>query len=234
MRSLLMKKRADCVLAVNSTGMAQIIKRYMREVDEREVATAHTVEELDARIRELRPRYLFLENMFVMNATYELVERLSKKDSALRIVVFTVQECTKAEICRFAYYGAHSYVDIREEISVSQEALRRIYTGARAFPSWVKNAMEEFAEDISTRNGRLTRRQREVMRLILSGLSAQDISNVLGISYQTVRNHRDAILKKIDGHCTLDLVKHALSAGIVRVEELVHGIEVYQHEEAFA
>lgn len=72
---------------------------------------------------------------------------------------------------------------------------------------------------------RLTKRQRAVMDLIVSGHPNKVIANRLGIGQRTVESHRATIMKKLGAKTFADLIRLALAAseGRSRRERLEHG-----------
>jgi two-component system nitrate/nitrite response regulator NarL len=65
------------------------------------------------------------------------------------------------------------------------------------------------------REASLTRREREVLRLLGDGLRAAQIAAALGLSIATVRNHIRAILRKLDSHFQLEAVAEARRRGLL-------------------
>lgn len=61
----------------------------------------------------------------------------------------------------------------------------------------------------------LTKREREVLGLIASGLSNRQIAEKLFISVKTVETHRARIMQALDLHKTADLVRYAIKNGLV-------------------
>ena len=61
----------------------------------------------------------------------------------------------------------------------------------------------------------LTPREQEVMRLLAQGLSTKEIAGKLFISMKTLRNHRSNIMRKLDLHSTIELVRHAAKFGLI-------------------
>lgn len=57
---------------------------------------------------------------------------------------------------------------------------------------------------------KITKRQREVLDLLLDGKSAKDIAQVLNISYKTCQHHIDAIYKKFNVHDRFELFGNLL------------------------
>lgn len=65
----------------------------------------------------------------------------------------------------------------------------------------------------SPRTERLTRRQREVLSLLVEGASTREIARRMYVSVPTVRNHIHAILARLHVHSRLEAVAVALRRG---------------------
>ena len=61
----------------------------------------------------------------------------------------------------------------------------------------------------------LTKREKEILKLIAEGLSSQEIADKLFISLRTVETHRLNINQKLDVKNTAGLVKEALKRGLI-------------------
>jgi two-component system CheB/CheR fusion protein len=68
-------------------------------------------------------------------------------------------------------------------------------------------------DDAAKRVARLTRRQRQIMALVLDGHPTKNIAADLGISQRTVETHRAAIMKKTGTKSLPALARLALAAG---------------------
>ncbi|UCF90273.1 MAG: response regulator transcription factor [Desulfobacterales bacterium] len=64
----------------------------------------------------------------------------------------------------------------------------------------------------------LTPREQEIMVLLAEGLSAKQIAQTLFISPKTVENHRTHIMRKLDLHSALELVRYAARLGLIDVD----------------
>jgi RNA polymerase sigma factor (sigma-70 family) len=58
----------------------------------------------------------------------------------------------------------------------------------------------------------LTKRERELLKLVCNGLSNKQIAATLNISIKTVANHRASLIAKVRAENTADLVRLAVSA----------------------
>jgi two-component sensor histidine kinase len=80
-------------------------------------------------------------------------------------------------------------------------------------------------QDTATRAARLTRRERQVMGLILAGHPNKNIAADLGISQRTVENHRASIMKKTGSKSLPALDRFALAVALHGVQKsLPHGV----------
>jgi DNA-binding NarL/FixJ family response regulator len=227
-----MRKKIDVILVTNAPFMESTIKDFLREAGGKEAVTAFSKKELDEFLMNYKADYLLIENIFQMDATYELVGKLARKHPALKIVVFTFKNCERPEICRFFYHGAHSYIDVREHKSSSIEALHKILKGERFFPEWAVELLDDYSENLEAKGGNLTRRETEIMRLIMTGNTCGQIAEILGTAERTIRNHRTRMLEKIGGHGTADIFRHGLSNNIMSVDDILPGKKLMEQEAA--
>ena len=91
--------------------------------------------------------------------------------------------------------------------SISHEVVERLMKSS---------VREERVND--TDYGRLTPREQEIMRMLAEGLTKSDIADRLCISVKTVENHRSNIMKKLDLHSAMDLVRYAAKLGLIDID----------------
>jgi DNA-binding CsgD family transcriptional regulator len=66
---------------------------------------------------------------------------------------------------------------------------------------------------------RLTPRQREVLALTARGFAMKEVALTLNISVKTVETHRSNLMARLDLHDVPSLVRHAIKAGLINVED---------------
>jgi DNA-binding NarL/FixJ family response regulator len=66
--------------------------------------------------------------------------------------------------------------------------------------------------------GKLTSREQEIMRMLAEGASKGQIAEQLCISVKTVENHRANIMRKLDIHSAMELVRYAARLGLIDVD----------------
>ena len=64
----------------------------------------------------------------------------------------------------------------------------------------------------------LTHREQEVLRLLVENKSSRNIAERLFISQKTVENHRSSIMKKLNLHSDIELVRYAAKIGLIDLD----------------
>lgn len=153
----------------------------------------------------------------------ELTEILKKRYPHLKILVLTMHKSIRF-LRRAISAGADGYLvktDTEQEIV---SAIRKIRDG-RTFISPCLE--EEFAEDMlktyrnpsSARTYKgLTKREKQVLGLVVEGLTSKQMASQLNLSPRTVDHHRASLLRKFDMKNSVDLVNFALKNGYVTME----------------
>ena len=65
---------------------------------------------------------------------------------------------------------------------------------------------------------KLTSREQEIMRMLAEGVSKANIADRLCISIKTVENHRTNIMRKLNIHNAMELVRYAARLGLIDVD----------------
>jgi len=68
--------------------------------------------------------------------------------------------------------------------------------------------------DFLVRRNAITRREREVVRCVASGMRNREIAAVLGISPHTLRHHITHIRRKLGVHARREICQYARTTGL--------------------
>jgi len=83
-------------------------------------------------------------------------------------------------------------------------------------PKKKESELDNLLENTLTGAGEsLTKREAEILKLIISGKSNKEIARILYRSKRTVESHRDHIMHKLGVNNVADLVKVAVKMGII-------------------
>jgi len=121
--------------------------------------------------------------------------------------------------------GAAGYIPKRAAPDALVNAIRTVQRGeVFLYPSMATYLVEDYLqrdeapEDEKVDLADLTPREVEVLELIAKGLTNAEIAENLTISVKTVDRHRENIMRKLNIHSRIDLVKYALKKGIIDLE----------------
>lgn len=108
--------------------------------------------------------------------------------------------------------GANGYV---LKVSAGEDllnALRQVLAGnTYVTPSLGARYLRGHMHDLH----QLTPKQREVLRLVGSGLRSKQIASQMGLSVRTVEAHKYTIMQILDVHSTLELVRRSEDLGLL-------------------
>lgn len=79
---------------------------------------------------------------------------------------------------------------------------------------------------------RLTQKEQEVLKLIVKGMTAQEVGENLNIASSTVETHRKHLKTKFQARNNVDLVRYALQYGYVNLSDDNDQIEPMHHSES--
>lgn len=154
----------------------------------------------------------------------ELTEILKKRYPALKILVLTMHNSIRF-LRRAVAAGADGYLvksDTEQEIV---KAINKIRDGRTYISPGLEN---EFAEEMlnSYRNPSspqafrgLTKREKQVLGLVVGGLTSKEMAARLNLSPRTVDHHRASLLRKFEMKNSVDLVNFAIKNGYVSLED---------------
>jgi len=147
----------------------------------------------------------------------ECTKQLTKKYPSIKIIALS-QYDEKRFVKRMLKYGALGYLlkdASKEEI---ETAVRTVAKGEKYFSSGLSLRLIEQEikkENISGLFPRLTEREKEVLGLICKGLTSQEISEKLFISFHTVESHRANLMHKAGVSNTAGLVRWGVENDLV-------------------
>ena len=165
------------------------------------VAQASTGKEALARIEETRPDIVLLEIDLPGESGLALCQAIVRRFPALSIVVVTGNEDPEV-IFQAVLAGVAGFVPKSRSFSVLLDNLEAVRHGDSLIDRMAQQIARQWLELSRIRRageplGLLTRREREVARLVAEGRSNREIAAMLFISPCTARNHVINILNKL-------------------------------------
>ena len=163
-----------------------------------------------ARARSTAPSCLILDVTLPDINGIDLQARIASERSDMAIV-FLTGHTDVATTVKAMKAGAFEFFTkpFRDDILVS--AIREALEWSRS--AFVKEAQRQALQKC---HASLSRREREVMALVSSGLSNKQVGGELGISEITVKAHRGQVMQKMRANSLADLVRMGSSLGVTR------------------
>jgi DNA-binding NarL/FixJ family response regulator len=153
----------------------------------------------------------------VVVADYESGMRLiASPDSLGQYVVILTHSDSEAKICHALEQGARGYVLLGGSVADLVDALKSVYGGGIAIGPLVASRIADCMKQQA-----LTRRETEIMRQMMLGMSNKAIASKLILAVGTVKTHVKSILEKLDANSRTEAVSIAPRRGMLREEEAV-------------
>ena len=151
----------------------------------------------------------------------EAAERIRKSFKNVRVIILSMFG-TEEYVTAALRAGASGYLLKDAAVSELEVAIRAAAAGEMYLsPAISKQVVDQFL-DRDHEDERplemLTKRQREVLQLIVEGNPAKAIATLLGLSVKTVETHRADIMARLDIHDVPGLVRFAMRMGLLPPE----------------
>jgi two-component system response regulator NreC len=191
-----------------------------REEDIEVVGEAGDAKDAIFRARALKPDVMLLDVVMPGESGIDVLPKLLKESPGTKVLVLSMQDDPNYVREAFAA-GAAGYVlkEAADEEVVS--AVREIAAGGNyVHPALGARMVAAEAEARAAAEADpLSEREREVLRLLALGHTNQEIAKMLYISVRTAETHRAHIMQKLGLTTRAELVRYALSHGLLEEEE---------------
>ncbi len=169
-------------------------------------------EELLPVLETSRPDVLLLDIEMQSSTGTELASLILKKFPGIKIIALANTD-TLIQVKQLLEKGCMAYLlkDVSPEILIS--AIETVQQGQQFIEENLKKQLDNSSgqEDKQL----ITRREKEILKLILEGNTPEAISGKLLISVKTVENHRNNLLQKLNVKSTSGLAKLVLQDGLL-------------------
>lgn len=171
-------------------------------------------------VKEHNPDLLLLDiSMPKMNGI-SVIKDIKAQSPKTKILVLTVHESEEYIVEAFQS-GADGYCLKDASYSELVMAINNILSGNRYIsPGISQKIVEGYLRDreppeLRSSWDRLTKREKEILKLVGEGYKNKEIAGYLCISPKTVGKHRSNIMRKLDLHTASALTAYAIDKGLV-------------------
>jgi two-component system response regulator NreC len=187
-------------------------------------AEAESGLEAVSKVRSLRPDVILMDIQMPDLNGIEATKQIKKFAPETAVLALTMHE-DEQYFFEMLQAGASGYLPKRAAPDELVTAIRTVARGeVFLYPSLAARLVQDFLKRDNVDQERkiydqLTPREREVLILIAEGLSNGEIADKLVISIKTVDRHRENIMRKLNMHNRIELVKYAIRKGLIELEE---------------
>ncbi len=173
-------------------------------------------------VKERKPDLILMDVAMPGLNGLEATARVSKEFPDVRVIILSMY--ANEEYVREAINaGAAGYLVKRSAATELERAITAVARGEKYFSPLVSAHVNRDRDGrLSVDRAfieRLTPRQREILQLVAERHSTKDIAGILSISIKTVETHRAQLMERLDIHDVPGLVRFAIKAGLVSLDE---------------
>lgn len=176
-------------------------------------------QELLSQLSSCAPDVIVLDHAMPKSNCLETIEALRLAGCTAPVLILSAVE-NSSNIRAALKAGARGFIPKQAGLSEMQFAIDAIVEGGTYLSPSVTNRLmspEGAQQGSSSSVTLLSAREREIMTHIANGMRNREIGALLHISTRTVDTHRSNILKKLGLKSNAELVKLAISEGMISV-----------------
>jgi len=216
-----MSARIRVLIADDHPLLRDGVRRILQDEEDIEVVgEASDGEETVARALELSPDVVLMDISMPGIGGLEATRQVRARNPSVQVLGLTVHE-NSAYFFSMLEAGAAGYLLKKDATSAELlEAVRAVHReGVYLHPTvarWlIRDRMSRGGGERESPLPSLTPRETEVLKLLAEGCSTREIAHQLHLSPTTVQTHRTNIMQKLNLHSRVELVKYALSRGLI-------------------
>jgi DNA-binding NarL/FixJ family response regulator len=209
------------VLADDHRIVREALKGLLVEAGCDVVGEAGSGESAVAMAIQLKPHVLVLDIGMPGLGGMAAAHHIAREAPSTRVLVLSQYDDEEYVVEALGEAGAAGYLVKTDAASELIGAVRTVHAGRRyVSPSVAPIVLARMRDPAAASNGagRLTPRERDVIRLIGEGSTTKEVAQRLGISPKTAQVHRENIKQKLDLRTTAAMIRYAIKHKIIRVE----------------
>lgn len=172
--------------------------------------------------KQLHPDILVLDIRMPEMTGLEAAALLAQVSPTTKALILSMHD-SEEYVLQALDAGAYGYLLKDTDKTEFVKALKQIHAGNKYFSGAVSNVLANRLLDTKSfiRNPNaddqyhLTKREREILRMVINGAPNKEIADSLGKSVRTVETHRFNIMKKIGVNNAIDMVNKAVKENLV-------------------
>jgi DNA-binding NarL/FixJ family response regulator len=181
---------------------------------------AGTLEEVLSEVKRLQPDVVLLEATLPKLEDFEVIRKIHSSAGSIHVIVIS-WGLKQHEVRQALQSGATGFILKTSSFSELVGAIRGACKGEYYLSPEIKtDIIDSFLKQsdegaVQDRYNMLTRREKEVFRVIVAGHTINEVAEILNISPKTVAKHRASLMEKLEIYNVASLVRYAMKIGVV-------------------
>jgi len=182
------------------------------------VGEADNMDDTIAQAKSLQPHIILLDSTLPQHADFDTIRQVQSAAGKARVLL-VASELSQQEVRQALQAGAAGYIlkasPFSELISAINSACRgEYYLSPEIKSDIIANFLKQSDDTtVHEKYNLLTRREKEVFRIIVSGHTINEVAEILNISPKTVAKHRASLMEKLEIYNVASLVRYAVKIG---------------------
>ena len=208
-----MSERYRILLADDHTMVAQALAHYLKE-DFDLVGIVDDGQKLLDAVTALRPDVVISDVAMPVMGGIDALRELRERGEEVKVIVLTMH--AEPELaCQALRAGASGYLLKHSAGEELVAAIGQVMQGHVYISPLIASDVIAAMSASGRRNAELTPRQRDVLRLVASGLTMKEVAAELNLSRRTVETHKYEMMETLGVRSTAELVQYAMRHGFV-------------------
>jgi DNA-binding NarL/FixJ family response regulator len=213
-------------------GIVEMLKSYR---DIKIVAATSSEEKRILKIHEMKPNVILLNLGLRSQNSLHVVEIIKKEFPQSKVIVMDLAPA-QGDILHFVKAGASGFILKDASPDDFLTTIRSVAEGIKILPPTfndslfsqiIERAIDKGEPDL-TKAVRMTKREKEVIRLISDGLTNKEIAKQLRVAAYTVKSHVHNIMEKLALHTRLEVANYTFTDGTL-AKEIAKSISIINH-----
>jgi DNA-binding NarL/FixJ family response regulator len=174
--------------------------------------------------RQNRPDVVLMDIGMTGMSSFEATRVIRKERPETRVVFLSMYDDDEY-LAECVSIGASGYILKESPAEQLLTAIREVHRGGsylspRLLTRLVDDLRTQGHEPVrQPRFGTLTKREREILKMLAEGQSVKEIATAFELSVKTVEAHKFNMMRKLDIHNKAQLVQYAIQKKIIRLSE---------------
>lgn len=212
------------LIADDHTLFRQGIRNLLSaEADMEVVGEAANAADAAALVPQARPDAVLMDIGMPGLSSFEAAREIRKDHPGTRVIFLSMYD-DEDYIAECVEIGAAGYVLKDSPVDQLLTAIREVSRGGTFLsPRLLSRLVDGFRAGARggdrQRLGALTKREREILKMLAEGRSVKEIASAFDLSVKTVEAHKFNLMRKLDIHNKAQLVQYAIQKKIIRLPE---------------